>query len=101
SIPTARTPSFTDHDASAATTRKEGSRQPIMPDAPPKSARRTRPLWTCGRRFASPTSPQGEQNQKKRTFDALPKPDNFIRYRQIMSGGFPRPPQPDCEALKH
>jgi hypothetical protein len=23
--------------------------------------------------------PTGEQNQKKRTFDALPKPDNLIR----------------------
>jgi hypothetical protein len=24
----------------------------------------------------------GKQNQKKRTFDVLPKPDNLIRYRQ-------------------
>src|ERR1700688_2366652 len=30
--------------------------------------------------FAPPTSPQ-EQNQKQRTIHALPKPDNFIRYR--------------------
>ena len=30
---------------------------------------------------ACPPRPQ-EQNQKKRTFGALPKPDNFIRYRQ-------------------
>jgi hypothetical protein len=29
-----------------------------------------------------PTPPTGEQNQKKRTFDVLPKPDKFIRYRQ-------------------
>jgi hypothetical protein len=29
-----------------------------------------------------PTPPTGEQNQKKRTYDVLPKPDNFIRYRQ-------------------
>jgi hypothetical protein len=26
--------------------------------------------------------PTGEQKQKKRTIHALPKPDNFIRYRQ-------------------
>jgi cyanate lyase len=32
-----------------------------------------------------PTPPTGEQNQKKRTFDVLPKPDKFIRYRQEMS----------------
>jgi hypothetical protein len=36
---------------------------------------------------ASPTlrfapMPTGEQNQKKRTNDGLPKPDNSIRYRQ-------------------
>jgi hypothetical protein len=29
-----------------------------------------------------PTPPTGEQKQKKRTSDVLPKPDNFIRYRQ-------------------
>ena len=28
--------------------------------------------------------PTGEQKQKKRTYDGLPKPDNFIRYRQKM-----------------
>jgi hypothetical protein len=27
-------------------------------------------------------SPTGEQKQKKRTFDVLPKPANLIRYRQ-------------------
>jgi hypothetical protein len=42
-------------------------------------------MWTT----ASPTlrfahMPTGEQNQKKRTNDALPKPDNSIRYRQKM-----------------
>jgi hypothetical protein len=26
--------------------------------------------------------PTGEQKQKKRTYDVLPKPDNLIRYRQ-------------------
>jgi hypothetical protein len=26
--------------------------------------------------------PTGEHKQKKRTYDALPKPDNLIRYRQ-------------------
>ena len=31
-------------------------------------------------RLAHP--PTGEQKQKKRTYDALPKPDNLIRYRQ-------------------
>ena len=35
---------------------------------------------------ACPTRPQAEQNQKKRTFDALPKPDNLIRYRQRAQG---------------
>jgi len=30
-----------------------------------------------------PTPPTGEQNQKKRTFDVLPKPDKFIRYRHL------------------
>ena len=29
---------------------------------------------------ALPTVPQGEQKQKKRTFDVLPKPDKLIRY---------------------
>jgi hypothetical protein len=36
-------------------------------------------MWTTLRLAHMPT---GEQNQKKRTFDALPKPDNLIRYRQ-------------------
>jgi hypothetical protein len=36
-------------------------------------------MWTTLRLAHIPT---GEQNQKKRTFDVLPKPDNFIRYRQ-------------------
>jgi hypothetical protein len=30
-----------------------------------------------------PMPPTAEQKQKKRTYDVLPKPDNFIRYRQI------------------
>src|SRR5271166_6452236 len=39
-------------------------------------------MWTT----ASPTlrfahMPTGEQKQKQRTFDALPKPDKLIRYR--------------------
>ena len=34
-----------------------------------------------------PTPPTAEQNQKKRTFDVLPKPDKFIRYRQRLSVG--------------
>ena len=49
--------------------------------------RRLNPLGgeTCGRHGQAsglPTPPTAEQNQKKRTYDALPKPDNFIRYRQ-------------------
>src|SRR3984885_7909001 len=84
SIPTARTPSFTGRAASAATTRKARSK---MRNEPLKSARRR----ACGRhRQASglPTRPTGEQKQKKRTDDGLPKPDNFIRYRHELR----RPP---------
>jgi len=77
SIPTAPTPSSTGHGASAATTRKDS---PSRSCAPPKSARRPQPvdMWTTLRLAHMPT---GEQNQKKRTFDVLPKPDNLIRYR--------------------
>src|SRR5208337_2565552 len=39
-------------------------------------------MGTTPRRCPHPT---GEQNQKKRTFDVLPKPDKLIRYRQIRS----------------
>src|ERR1700674_2958875 len=52
-----------------------------MPKTPLKSARR----GACGHvddADASPTCPTGEQKQKKRTYDVLPKPDNLIRYRQ-------------------
>jgi hypothetical protein len=52
-----------------------------MRKTPLKSARR-RPHGRHGQASGLPTPPTGEQNQKKRTFDALPKPDNFIRYRQ-------------------
>jgi hypothetical protein len=54
----------------------------MTPDAPLKSAQRR----ACGRHGQAsglPTPPTGEQNQKKRTFDPLPKPDKFIRYRQV------------------
>jgi hypothetical protein len=37
---------------------------------------------------ACPPRPRGEQNQKKRTIHALPKPDNFIRYRQKVQAYF-------------
>jgi len=37
-------------------------------------------MWTTLRLAHIPT---GEQNQKKRTYDVLPKPDNFIRYRHM------------------
>ena len=36
--------------------------------------------------LACPPPPTGEQNQKKRTFDVLPKPDNSIRYRHSGNG---------------
>ena len=36
--------------------------------------------------LACPPPPTGEQNQKKRTFDVLPKPDNSIRCRQPLRG---------------
>jgi len=39
-------------------------------------------MWTTLRLAHIPT---GEQNQKKRTYDVLPKPDNFIRYRHAAS----------------
>ena len=76
-IPTARMPSSTDPDASAATTRREPSE---MRKTPLKSARRRLPvdMWTTLRLAHIPT---GEQDQKKRTFDVLPKPDRLIRYR--------------------
>jgi hypothetical protein len=62
SIPTARTPSFTDRAASAATTRKERSE---MRKTPPKSARR-RPLWTAwtSLRLAHPAH---KQNKSRRS----------------------------------
>ena len=47
---------------------------------PPKSARR-RSLWKCGQRKRVAHSPTGEQKQKKRTFDVLPKPAKLISYR--------------------
>jgi hypothetical protein len=43
-------------------------------------------MWTTLRLAHIPT---GEQNQKKRTNHVLPKPDNFIRYRHKLPGGFP------------
>jgi hypothetical protein len=39
-------------------------------------------MWTTLRLAHIPTA---EQNQKKRTNNALPKPDNLIRSRQIWS----------------
>jgi hypothetical protein len=53
-----------------------------MRKAPLKSARRQNCWGRHGQASGLPTPPTAEQNQKKRTFDALPKPDNFIRYRQ-------------------
>src|SRR5271166_622927 len=53
-----------------------------MRKTPLKSARR-RASWTAwtSLRLAHPAH-EAEQNQKKRTYDVLPKPDNLIRYRQ-------------------
>jgi hypothetical protein len=55
-----------------------------MKNAPLKSARR-RGLWKWGQGIRLAHSPTAEQNQKKRTNHLLPKPDNFIRYRQGIS----------------
>jgi hypothetical protein len=55
-----------------------------MKNEPLKSARR-RGLWKCGQGIRLAHSPTAQQNQKKRTYDVLPKPDNFIRYRQPLS----------------
>jgi hypothetical protein len=54
---------------------------------PLKSARR-RASWTAwtSLRLAHPAH-EAEQNQKKRTSDVLPKPDNLIRYRQAVDPG--------------
>jgi hypothetical protein len=82
SIPTARTPSSTGRAASAATTRTGGSRTTALSNAPLNSARRRGPVDGMDKPPACPTPPTGEQKQKKRTNLVLPKPDNFIRYRQ-------------------
>jgi hypothetical protein len=54
---------------------------------PPKSARR-RASWTAwtSLRLAHPAH-EAEQKQKKRTYVVPPKPDNLIRYRQVLSTG--------------
>ena len=52
-----------------------------MRKTPLKSARRRNPVDGMDKPPACPPRPQ-EQKQKKRTIHALPKPDNFIRYRQ-------------------
>ena len=51
-------------------------------------------LWAFGRRCRVAHSPTGEPNQKKRTDDAPPKPDSFIRYRQKMLLRCSMPPMP-------
>src|SRR5271166_3927390 len=40
-------------------------------------------MWTTPTRC--PQSHEAEQNQKKRTYEVLPKPDNLTRYRQHLS----------------
>jgi hypothetical protein len=52
-----------------------------MSKTPLKSARR-RASGNGDNAPALPTVPQAEQNQKKRTIHALPKPVKLIRYRQ-------------------
>jgi hypothetical protein len=54
--------------------------------------RRLNPLSGAGRgnvdtRPRLAHSPTAEQNQKKRTSDVLPKPDNLTRYRQAYEAG--------------
>src|ERR1700745_1939462 len=72
-----------DPAASAAMTTTERSE---MRKTPLKSARR-RASWTAwtSLRLAHPAH-TAEQDQKKRTNHALPKPDKFIRYRQQKFG---------------
>ncbi len=65
SIPTARTPSSTGHDASAATTRMGGSRTPLMFNAPLKSARRRNAVDGKDKPQACPPRPQ--QNKTRRS----------------------------------
>src|ERR1700687_1046398 len=77
--------SSTASDASAATIRRERSSNP---EKPLKSARRP----TCGNvdnAKGVAHSPTGEQKQKKRTLDVLPKPANLIRYRQQAAAKYP------------
>jgi hypothetical protein len=60
--------------------RYDETEQSEMRKRPLKSARRR----ACGNVDSVPRavhSPTGEQNQKKRTYDVLPKPDKLIRYR--------------------
>jgi hypothetical protein len=63
-----------------------------MKNAPLKSARR-RGLWKWGQGIRLAHSPTAEQNQKKRTNHLLPKPDNFIRYRQELNEPIERFPR--------
>ena len=71
SIPTARTPSSTDHDASAATTRTGGSRTPLMFNAPLKSARRRNAVDGMDKAAGLPTQPT--ENKTRRSATALRK----------------------------
>src|SRR5579863_10543027 len=80
------TPSSTANDASAATIRKEHSPKP---EKPLESAQRP----ACGNvdnAKGVAHSPTGEQKQKQRTFDVLPKPANLIaidsRHGEIVLG---------------
>jgi hypothetical protein len=43
-----------------------------------------KPCGRHGQASGLPTPPTAEQKQKKRTFNVLPKPDNLIRYRQLI-----------------
>ena len=66
-----------------------------MRKTPPKSARR-RACGNVDNAHALPTVPQAEQNQKKRTFDVLPKPDKLIRYRHVRARSCPVCSCPVC-----
>jgi hypothetical protein len=65
SIPAVPTPSFTDHDASAATTRKAGSRTPSQSNAPLNSARRR----ACGNGTTLSRCPQSHRETKREEAD--------------------------------
>ena len=80
-IPTEPTRSFTARDALAATTKRRSNQRNHGTEKGRLNPLGGR-LWKCGQGKRLDHSPTGEQNQKKRTFDVLPKPAKLISYRQ-------------------